>query len=142
MRSILKRLQSAWTGVCLFWRNSEKLSPIVSRTRHSSSGVETGWTVVDMSTPVSADFDFLIYQKPFKKLWGGGVDFHSIRTFIHSSISLIHSLIYSKFVKIIATLTVTVASCKRTHHNVKIINTNLLACLLYCQTRPTLGTSH
>ena len=49
------------------------------------SGVATGWTGVDMSTPVFPEFDFLISRNPLKKLWGGGVDFHSLRTFISFS---------------------------------------------------------
>ena len=37
-----------------------------------ASGVATGWTGVDMSTPVFPEFDFLISRNPLKKLWGGG----------------------------------------------------------------------
>ena len=38
---------------------------------HPASGVATGWTGVDMSTPVFPEFDFLISRNPLKKLWGG-----------------------------------------------------------------------
>ena len=43
-----------------------------------TSGVATGWTGVNMSTPVFPEVDFLISRNPLKKSLGGGV------IFIHS----------------------------------------------------------
>ena len=62
----------------------------------------------------------------------GVVDFHSLRTFIsfsqniHSSISFIHSLIYSKFSRSLPHAGNS-SILPRAHSKVKIINTNLRA---------------
>ena len=42
-----------------------------------NSGVATGWTGVDMSTPVFPEVDFLISLNPLKKVWGGGDFIHA-----------------------------------------------------------------
>ena len=54
---------------------------------------------VDMSTPVFPEFDFLISRNPLKKVGRGLIFTHSEHSFpsLRTFISLIHSLIYSKF---------------------------------------------
>ena len=93
------------------------------------SGVATGWTGVDMFTPVFPEFDFLISRNPLKKLWGGGLIFtHSEHSFpsLRIFISLIHSLIYSKFSGSLPHAGNS-SILLRAHSKIKIINTNLRA---------------
>ena len=95
----------------------------------SISGVATGWTGVDMSTPVFPEFDFLNSRNPLKKLWGGGLIFtHSEHSFpsLRTFISLIHSLIYSKFSGSLPHAGNS-SILLRAHSKVKMINTNLRA---------------
>ena len=84
---------------------------------------------MDMSTPVFPEFYFLISRNPLKKLWGGGLIFtHSEHSFpsLRTFISLIHSLIYSKFSGSLPHAGNS-SILLRAHSKVKIINTNLRA---------------
>ena len=88
-----------------------------------TSGVATGWTGVDMSTPVFPEFDFLISRNPLKKIFTHSEhSFPSLRTFI----SLIHSLIYLKFSGSLPHAGNS-SILPGAHSKVEIINTNLHA---------------
>ena len=82
-----------------------------------------------MSTPVFPEFDFLISRNPLKKLWGGGLIFtHSEHSFLslRTFISLIHSLIYSRFSGSLPHAGNS-SILPGAHSKVKIINTSLRA---------------
>ena len=84
---------------------------------------------MDMSTPVFPEFDFLISRNPLKKLWGEGLIFtHSEHSFpsLKTFISLIHSLIYSKFSGSLPHAGNS-SILPGVHSKAKIINTNLRA---------------